>query len=288
MSYVERPLTIHCEGDELVGIVASPQSPRSVAVLIVVGGPQYRVGSHRQFVLLARRLAEEGYATLRFDCRGMGDSGGDPRGFDRMSADIAAAIDALAASGAGVGQVVLWGLCDAASAALIYADERRDPRVAGMALLNPWVRSDASLAKTHIKHYYGKRLLERDFWTKVARGGIGVGAALEGLAGSIVRATKRNAEAAPDARSYQDRMAQGLAKFAGPVLLILSGRDLTAKEFVEYAQADDAWRAALGRAGLERRELPDADHTFSSERSSREVESQTLAWLSGSVLAAAR
>jgi len=63
---------------------------------------------------------------------------------------------------------------------------------------------------------------------------------------------------------------------------------LTAKEFVEYAQADSAWRAALERAGVERCDFPDADHTFSSERASREVESRTLAWLSESVLAAMR
>ena len=33
----------------------------------------------------------------------------------------------------------------------------RDPRVAGLALLNPWVRSDAGLARARVKHYYRQR-----------------------------------------------------------------------------------------------------------------------------------
>jgi len=46
-------------------------------VLIVVGGPQYRVGSHRQFVMLARFLADHGVPCMRFDYRGMGDVSGE-------------------------------------------------------------------------------------------------------------------------------------------------------------------------------------------------------------------
>lgn len=288
MTFTERALTFDCEGDELIGVVAEPESPRSVAVLIVVGGPQYRVGSHRQFVLLARRLASEGFPVLRFDCRGMGDSGGSMRTFDESSADIAAAIDALIANCAGVERVALWGLCDAASASLIYWEERSDPRVAGMVLLNPWVRSEASLAKTHIKHYYGKRLLERQFWSKLAAGGLDAKAALRDFFASFMRAARRRGQRRSDALSYQDRMALGLSTFKGPVLLILSGRDLTAKEFLEYSQSDAAWREALERASIERFELAEADHTFASGSWSEEVESRTLSWLSGSRLVAPR
>ncbi|KAB8057318.1 hydrolase 1, exosortase A system-associated, partial [Janthinobacterium violaceinigrum] len=58
----------------LVGILSLPAAPGPRGVLIVTGGPQYRVGSHRQFVLLARALAAQGVPVLRFDLRGMGDS----------------------------------------------------------------------------------------------------------------------------------------------------------------------------------------------------------------------
>ena len=49
----------------------------------MVGGPQYRVGSHRQFTLMARAFAAAGYPVLRFDYRGIGDSEGESRGFER-------------------------------------------------------------------------------------------------------------------------------------------------------------------------------------------------------------
>jgi len=61
--------------------------------------------------------------------------------------------------------VVIWGLCDAASAALFYAHQ--DPRVTGLVLLNPWVRTQAGEAKVYLKRYYVQRLLDRAFWKKI-------------------------------------------------------------------------------------------------------------------------
>lgn len=94
-------------------------------VLIIVGGPQYRVGSHRQFVLLSRRLAGEGYPAMRFDYRGMGDAGGAMRSFEDVRADIGAAIEAFQRAVPSLRRIVLWGLCDAASAALLYVRRRQ-------------------------------------------------------------------------------------------------------------------------------------------------------------------
>ena len=83
----ESALWIDCEGAAMLGVLTQPPRPTvtvRIGVLIVVGGPQYRVGSHRQFTLLARRLAAQGYPTLRFDYRGMGDSGGERRRFTKL------------------------------------------------------------------------------------------------------------------------------------------------------------------------------------------------------------
>ena len=78
----------------------------------MVGGPQYRVGSHRQFVLLARDLAADGFPVFRFDYRGMGDSEGEFRGFEHVEDDIAAAVEAFRSASPGLREIVLWGLCD--------------------------------------------------------------------------------------------------------------------------------------------------------------------------------
>ena len=94
-SWQETPVVFACEGSRLVGIAALPAQPAAIGVLIIVGGPQYRAGSHRHVTLLARHLAGLGIASLRFDYRGMGDSEGEKRSFDQINADIAAALETL-------------------------------------------------------------------------------------------------------------------------------------------------------------------------------------------------
>ena len=135
MTVTETPLLIDCKGAELVGIAHLPERPAQRGLIIVVGGPQYRVGSHRQFVLTARALATAGIPVLRFDYRGMGDSDGDFQGFEAIDDDISAAIDAFTTQVPGLEQVVLWGLCDAALAILFSA--HRDSRLGGVIPINP-------------------------------------------------------------------------------------------------------------------------------------------------------
>ncbi|KQW42198.1 MULTISPECIES: hydrolase 1, exosortase A system-associated [unclassified Roseateles] len=274
----ESVLSFVCDGTPLVGILAEPsdRAPADVGVLIIVGGPQYRAGSHRQFTLLARHLAANGFAALRFDYRSMGDSPGEARDFLGVDADIAAAIAALLAARPALKRVALWGLCDAASAALLYLESTRDPRVAGVALLNPWVRSAATLAQTHVKHYYWRRLREPAFWLKLLKGGVG-SAALRGLASNLRLA--RGAGQKPDSRSFQDRMAEGLRGFDGPALLVLSGDDYTAKEFIEHSSSSPVWRTLLQAPTLQTRPLPGADHTLSNSTHRQDTEAQTLTWL---------
>jgi exosortase A-associated hydrolase 1 len=155
-------------------------------VLVVVGGPQYRVGSHRQFVQLGRELAQAGWPVFRFDVRGMGDSTGTFQGFERLAPDIGAAVDAFYATVPGLKRVVLWGLCDGASAALLYL-ERADPRVGGLVLLNPWVRSAHTLAQAQVSGYYARRAIDPATWRALLRGAISVGSLLD-FARALIRA----------------------------------------------------------------------------------------------------
>jgi len=279
LTMIEQALSFECAGDVLIGIVSIPERTRDIGVLVIVGGPQYRAGSHRQFVLLSRQLAAGGVAAMRFDYRGMGDATGSPSSFDDVVEDIAVAIDKMRACHPSLKQIVLCGLCDAASASLIYWQARRDTRIGGMVLLNPWVRSEASLGRARIKHYYGRRLFEKDFWTKLARGRVQAGKGIREVIGDFL-ATRRT-KTAPSAGgpAFQDRMATGLRTFDGPVLVILSGRDLTAKEFLDYGASNPQWRGLLDRANVSRHDMNDADHTFSSHLWRREVEMTVLAWL---------
>ncbi|MDP1606054.1 MAG: hypothetical protein Q8L93_05360 [Rhodocyclaceae bacterium] len=115
MNYAEEAVRFTCENENLCGILARPRQAADMGVVIVVGGPQTRVGSHRQFVLLSRVLAAAGFPVLRFDHRSMGDSTGTPRNFEAIAPDIRAAIDALQSACPGVTRIALWDLCDAAA-----------------------------------------------------------------------------------------------------------------------------------------------------------------------------
>jgi exosortase A-associated hydrolase 1 len=275
----ESVFTLDCAGLALPAVLAQP-GPGAVmhplGVLVVVGGPQYRIGSHRQFVQLARRLAGAGYPVLRFDVRGMGDSPGEPRSFEDLHDDIAAGIDGLLQAVPTLRSVVLWGLCDGAAASLLYLHERADPRVAGLCLLNPWARSPQGQARTQLRHYYGARLLQAAFWRKLLRGGVGLRAARD-LAGNVRQASA--SAALPAAKLFQQRMADAWRAFPGRILLLLSGQDLTAQEFSEHARSDPAWSGLLSRATVQREWLDDADHTLSTPQPRERMEQLTLRWL---------
>jgi exosortase A-associated hydrolase 1 len=279
VNVVERALTFHCAGDALIGIVTVPASMRGIGVVIVVGGPQYRVGSHRQFVQLARSLAREGYPAMRFDYRGMGDSEGTARSFEDVSEDIDAAIAAFRRECPDVRKIVLWGLCDAASAALLFVDSAGSGAVAGLVLANPWARGEATLAKAQVKHYYAIRLLQRQFWAKLLHGEVRMLDAARGLSAAVRNALRAKDGSGKGQRSFRERMASGLSAFRGPVLLVMSGRDLTAREFEEHARADPEWRGLLAAGRVDRCEIEEADHTFSDPRSRSEVEAATVRWL---------
>lgn len=275
--------TFGCGGETLVGLLhrAAAGHVGETAVLVVVGGPQYRAGSHRQFVQLARHLSGAGFPVMRFDVRGMGDSSGGLRGFEQIDDDIAAALDAMLQRQPQIKRVVLWGLCDGASAALLYLHGRDDARIQGLCLLNPWVRSEASLARTEIRHYYAQRLLQRAFWLKLLRGQV-AGAALRGLWHSLRRSLQEpppSAIAGTAARPYQERMAMAWHRGSRPVLLVLSGQDYTAREFEDSVARDPFWQGALERAGVQRLDVAAADHTFSTTAASETMEQATASWL---------
>ncbi len=291
----EIPISFNCENDRLYGILHQPREPAPRGVLVVVGGPQYRVGSHRQFILLARDLADEGIPVLRFDYRSLGDSEGDNRNFEEINSDIHSAIDVFFDKVPTLKEVVIWGLCDAASAAVFYASG--DKRVTGIVLLNPWVRTEAGIAKAYLKYYYMSRLIDPNFWNRICRGEFNLIAALhsfltlvrislgfkqgEYLVDSVDHLTDlKNRPAAK--RTNEDlptKMFNGLRLFKGRVLLILSGNDLTAGEFKGAVAKSRAWQKLLKAPRITRRDLPAANHTFSHREWRNQVTLWTKEWV---------
>lgn len=263
MNAEQRALRFSCQGSSLVGIIDVPERPLPRGVLIITGGPQYRVGSHRQFTLLARMLAHRGIPVMRFDRRGMGDSDGEPRAYDQIDDDVHAAMQEFSLQMPEVKEVVIWGLCDAATAGALYAPH--DSRVSGLVMLNPWVRSPEGSARAVLRHYYLRRLAKSAFWKKVATGKLDFSASAIALRNNVRLAATERSSLLPQ------RVVDSLANFPGRVLVILSGDDLTAREFARLMDKH-ALRAR-------RVDIAGANHTFASQKWRDEVAEASANWI---------
>lgn len=124
----------------LVSTQATPRlRPRGAAVLLCNPFGEEAVRAHRAYRVLARRLDEAGYPTMRFDYAGTGDSSGEAgeHGIADWLADIAAAADALRAD-SGQSRIVVIGLRLGATLAALAA-QRGLLRPAHLLLWDPVV-----------------------------------------------------------------------------------------------------------------------------------------------------
>lgn len=284
MNYNELPIVIKCDDCRLIGIVTQPERLSKLGVLILVGGPQYRSGSHRHFTLLARFLAENGVPSLRFDYRGMGDSEGEMRTFENINEDIHCAINAFYSIVDSVDSILIWGLCDAASAILYYA--YTDNRVSGIILLNPWVHTEKGAQRARLKYYYFDRFLQKHFWSKLLSGKVNLITSLRDIAGSVLSMVKISnyfEYCKPNINqtkiTFIDRMLDGFKQFTGNVLLILSENDLVSQEFQQLMEYDSNWKSACSSNYVEKILISNANHTFSSREWRCQVNDIIMKWI---------
>jgi exosortase A-associated hydrolase 1 len=264
----EEAITFECDGSHLLGILTRPREPATVGLVILPGGAQYRAGAHRQNIQLARSLAAHRIATLRFDARGMGDSNGHHPGFTDLGPDIEAAASALRAAVPDLSRLILFGLCDAASAVAIRLS---GANVDGAILLNPWVRSDKSLAAARIRLHYPRQILRPEFWKALLSGRINV----IWKAKEVVR-TFAASRRIDSGNTLANRLYQALASDRPPVLIILAGQDITAAEF-ETTVLPRLPKQPSNDFALAR--IAAADHTFSHSAWWHSVHDHIVEWL---------
>lgn len=237
---MRRLLSFPCGGDALAATLDVANGP--VGILIVTGGGQTRIGSHRMLERLAAALAAAGHACLRFDRRGVGDSEGEDRGYADSRDDLIAAAAAFRTEAPGVRRVIGFGLCDGATVlALFGADAKLD----GLILANPWlVESDGEAPPpAYIRRHYRETLLSAAGWRRALTGRMSYRKALTGLRRVV----------SPPRSGLAARVAAALDGGKSPVALILASRDPTA------IAAEHEWRA-MGRPEPIRIETD--SHTF--------------------------
>lgn len=280
--YVQKGVVFESAGNRLVGIATIPEQNSSLAVLILVGGPQYRVGSHRQYTLLARHLAKANIGSLRFDFTGTGDSEGEQRPFFETGTDISAAVDAMTSMFAADTRIAIWGLCDGASAALLYA--HRDARIESLVLLNPWVSDGIDYSpEVKLTHYYAPLFRGSDSWRRLLTGNIRIKPVLKDISAAVGARLRKTFGLLKPGRgqgsSFVVAMMDGLDRFSGRSLILLSGQDMTAQEFVQLVKTDAEWNKLVSADRISVHHMPEADHTFSKSSWEEEMQALTRDWL---------
>jgi len=212
---MRRLLSFNCDGAALGASLDDAEG--ATGLLMVTGGTQTRIGSHRMYERLAKRLAEQGFPCFRYDRRGVGDSEGENSDWRDSGPDIAAAAAAFRRECPHVQRLIGFGLCDGAS---VLAFHGLEAGLHGLIMLNPWLVETqvGTVAPAAVKAHYRQRLTSVAGWRKLLSGSVSYKKLLRGIASLF--------SSGPSTLS--EEIASALEADAFEVELILASRDGTA------------------------------------------------------------
>jgi len=257
------------------------------AVLFLNIGSNHHVGPHRMTVTFARALASLGFATLRFDIAGLGESqvaqkDEENRLYSKTSiADVKAAMNFLHVHG-GFKRFILIGLCSGAY--LAFHTAVQDTRVAGQILINPqtfhWREGDSlelAMRRSYKStRFYRDAFFKKDVWLRALRGEVNMKGTLatlrERFEDRMKAKVKNLITRAQINHSNTDDVTDGfktITQRGSHSLLIYSAEDGGLDEMEMH----------LGPAANKMRHeshfhlqiIEDADHTFSSLQSRQQL-----------------
>ena len=239
---------------------ALDEAPRTTGLLVVTGGNETRAGAFSSQANLAAQVAAAGHPVLRFDRRGVGDSEGVNMGFRNEVEDIAAALAAFREQCPSLQRVVAFGNCDAASALMLSGGAGFD----GLVLSNPWTygdeQPDAPPPPAAIRARYAAKLKNPREVLRLLTGKVSFAKLARGLA---------SAASKPAATGLVAEMKDGLARFAGPVRILIAERDRTGQAFLAgWDERDPRLQRCAG-----------ADHAYSDDNSAKWLLDQIVAGL---------
>jgi dienelactone hydrolase len=213
----EIPLVFGSER-HLVGTLALPSgTPAAAAFVLLNAGVVHRIGPHRINVKLARHLASQGFASLRFDLSGQGDSrvssaSGDFR--EQAVADIRAAMDHLERT-ADVHRFVIAGICSGADNGLAVA--AADPRVVGLCMLDGYAYPTPKTRWVRYRRRLGGPLVSA-VWPWIKRRLAAARTSPGDMAADGGRPHPRREDYARTMQALSDRGVQVCAVFSGSML----------------------------------------------------------------------
>jgi exosortase A-associated hydrolase 1 len=245
---MRRLLSFDCEGSAL-GASLDPAEGET-GLLLVTGGTQTRIGSHRMYERMALALAQAGWPCFRFDRRGVGDSEGEDPDFKESGPDLAAAAASFRREQPQLKRLIGFGLCDGASTLALHG---KAAELDGYILANPWFveAESGEPATAAIKSRYKDQLLSLQGWKRLLSGSISYRKVLKGL-GKIVSSKPS---------SLAGEIADSLNRARVPAQLILASRDGTAIA-AQAEWASPAFRS-LRQANPPPLNIDSDSHTFS-------------------------
>ncbi|TCL72953.1 alpha/beta fold hydrolase [Rhizobium sp. BK251] len=288
-SAVTRPLALVGDGfsetplrfgkaNRLFGVLCEPAGPRRGATVILLTTAYDRhAGWGRSSVLIARQLALEGIASLRFDNANVADSPPNPAAPDQVlyaseqNGEITEAFDLLEARN--LLPAMLVGRCSGGY--LAFQGSVMDPRTNGLVAVNPYVfhwdetRSveDSLRAAPRSLETYGQKFLQLETLKRLWRGTIDAKTAARNIVKVAVRRFARLRRPFLDTFAFlsKERSAimgsfQLLAARKVRVSLIYSAHDVGLEQFSLHFGPEGA---GLRRFSNTRFTLvPDADHNL--------------------------
>jgi uncharacterized protein len=253
---------------QLTAMLHLPKSEAKSAILMIAGGTDYRIGSHRSYVRLAMAFAAAGHAVMRLDVAGMGDSSGTYAGFERQGGDIASAIATLRQRLLPNTKIILWGQCDGASASLIGLGDSY--QADGAILCNPWVRNAQTSAEQIVRHHYRHRLTSRQSWQRLLSGQTNIWRSVKNLLAALVTLSRKSG--APS--GYFEQIITCLKSGRCPCLVVIGGDDMGGQEFRLFME-----KHQINGPKISLKLIDGGNHSFSSATQRQTLQNTALDWL---------
>jgi len=274
---IETPVTFDSHALRLYGMLGRPDQPepKRRGVVLVHGWAGYRIGPHRMLIHTADRLRQEGFATLRFDVRGRGDSEGEGEetSLDDMIEDTLAAAEFLQRE-TSCAEVVLLGICSGANVSIGAATQRPQVRELVLWSILPFQPEAKATQKVRRARFYLggylRKALRRETWARLFRGEVN----LRGV-GRAVAGEKRAGKGERNLKDSSRNLMAAFAGFKGRALFIAGSKDpegMTGRElFMPFTQ-DKGLRADFHL-------VDGATHSYYATGHEIEVIDKTVSWL---------